>query len=44
MGQLDYSRMNKQPRLLTPAERERLDEFVDNISYSARFKPLYLKV
>ena len=30
------SRRNKQPRMLTADERDRLEEFIDNISYSAR--------
>jgi len=32
-----YNRRNKKPRLLTDQERERLEEFVDNIHYSARY-------
>ena len=34
--QVDMSRRNKVPRALSPDERDRLEEFVDNISYSAR--------
>ncbi|KZF26129.1 cyclin-dependent kinase regulatory subunit [Xylona heveae TC161] len=32
-----YSRRNKKPRLLTEAERERLEEFLEHIHYSARY-------
>ena len=34
---IDHSRRNKQPRALLPEERERLEEFLDSISYSARY-------
>jgi len=34
---MDYNRRNKQPRSLTSSERDRLEEFVDAISYSARY-------
>ncbi|CAF9904677.1 MAG: transcription factor [Gomphillus americanus] len=34
---IDYSRRNKQPRMLTPQERDRLEEYIDNISYSQRY-------
>ncbi|KAI4154819.1 MAG: hypothetical protein LQ340_001425 [Diploschistes diacapsis] len=37
MAGVDSSRRNRQPRLLTSAERDRLEEFIDNISYSARY-------
>ena len=37
MASVDSSRRNRQPRLLTTSERERLEEFIDNISYSARY-------
>ncbi|MCJ1361278.1 Cyclin-dependent kinases regulatory subunit (Cell division control protein cks1) [Acarospora aff. strigata] len=37
MASLDHDRRNKKPRLLTEPERERLDEFVDSIHYSARY-------
>ena len=34
---IDFSRRNKKPRLLTDVEREKLDEFVDSIHYSSRY-------
>ncbi|UDD65374.1 hypothetical protein AFCA_012553 [Aspergillus flavus] len=34
---IDMSRRNKKPRLLLESERERLDEFIDSIHYSARY-------
>jgi cyclin-dependent kinase regulatory subunit CKS1 len=34
---IDPSRRNKKPRLLLESERERLDEFIDSIHYSARY-------
>ena len=34
---IDCTRRNKKPRLLTEAEREKLDEFVDSIHYSSRY-------
>ena len=34
---LDQDRRNKHPRILTEAERERLDEYVDQIHYSSRY-------
>lgn len=37
MSDIDYSRRNKVPRPLTDAEKDRLDEFVDSIHYSARY-------
>ncbi|KAI9880142.1 MAG: Cyclin-dependent kinases regulatory subunit (Cell division control protein cks1) [Pleopsidium flavum] len=37
MANLDHDRRNRKPRLLTESERERLDEFVDSIHYSARY-------
>ncbi|MCJ1332348.1 Cyclin-dependent kinases regulatory subunit (Cell division control protein cks1) [Thelotrema lepadinum] len=37
MASVDASRMNRQPRALTQTERDRLEEFIDNISYSARY-------
>lgn len=46
MAGVDSSRRNRQPRLLTSAERDRLEEFIDNISYSARYEvenPTYSK-
>ena len=33
---VDMSRRNKKPRLLSDAERERLDEFAESIHYSPR--------
>lgn len=36
MSALDNDRRNKRPRMLTEPERERLDEFIDSIHYSAR--------
>ena len=33
---LDQDRRNEQPRILTEAERERLDEYIDQIHYSGR--------
>lgn len=35
--ELDLNRRNKKPRLLLETEREKLDEFIDSIHYSARF-------
>ncbi|KAL4813396.1 regulatory subunit of cyclin-dependent kinase [Aspergillus spinulosporus] len=34
---IDPSRRNKKPRPLLESERERLDEFIDSIHYSARY-------
>lgn len=34
---IDYTRRNKKPRLLTDSERDKLDEFVDSIHYSSRY-------
>jgi cyclin-dependent kinase regulatory subunit CKS1 len=36
MADIDQSRRNKVPRPLTEAEKERLEEFIDSIHYSAR--------
>ena len=33
---IDFTRRNKKPRLLTDSERDKLDEFVDSIHYSSR--------
>lgn len=33
---IDFTRRNKKPRLLTDPERDQLDEFVDAIHYSSR--------
>ncbi|KAL4935067.1 regulatory subunit of cyclin-dependent kinase [Aspergillus oleicola] len=35
--EIDASRRNKKPRHLLESERERLDEFIDSIHYSARY-------
>ncbi|KAL4927939.1 cyclin-dependent protein kinase regulatory subunit CKS1 [Aspergillus undulatus] len=35
--EIDPSRRNKKPRHLLESERERLDEFIDSIHYSARY-------
>jgi cyclin-dependent kinase regulatory subunit CKS1 len=37
---IDLSRRNKKPRLLLESERERLEEFIDSIHYSARYEHL----
>jgi hypothetical protein len=34
---IDYTRRNKKPRMLTDNERAKLDEFVDAIHYSSRY-------
>lgn len=34
---IDFTRRNKKPRLLTDSERDKLDEFVDSIHYSSRY-------
>lgn len=34
---IDYTRRNKKPRLLTDQEKDQLDEFVDAIHYSSRY-------
>jgi len=34
---IDFTRRNKKPRLLTDAERDQLDEFIDSIHYSSRY-------
>ncbi len=36
MAALDHDRRNKHPRLLTEAERDKLEEFVEAIHYSSR--------
>lgn len=33
---IDFTRRNKKPRLLTDSERDKLDEFIDAIHYSSR--------
>lgn len=37
LAALDHDRRNKQPRMLTDVERERLDEYIDAIHYSSRY-------
>lgn len=34
---IDFTRRNKKPRPLSELEKEKLDEFVDAIHYSARY-------
>ena len=36
MSAMEYARRNKHPRMLTEAERDRLEEFIDSIHYSQR--------
>jgi hypothetical protein len=38
--EIDFTRRNKKPRLLTDQEREQLDEFIDSIHYSSRYAEL----
>lgn len=33
---IDYTRRNKKPRLLSDSEKDKLDEFIDSIHYSSR--------
>ena len=37
LAALDHDRRNKQPRMLTEPERERLEEYIDAIHYSSRY-------
>ncbi|KAI4149321.1 MAG: hypothetical protein L6R39_002533 [Caloplaca ligustica] len=37
MAAIDPDRRNRHPRMLSDAEKERLDEFVDAIHYSSRY-------
>ncbi|KAI9806915.1 MAG: Cyclin-dependent kinases regulatory subunit (Cell division control protein cks1) [Piccolia ochrophora] len=37
MADIDFTRRNKKPRLLSESERERLEEFADLIVYSSRY-------
>ena len=37
LAALDHDRRNKQPRMLTEVERERLEEYIDSIHYSSRY-------
>jgi len=34
---MDHDRRNKQPRMLTEPERDRLEEFIESIHYSSRY-------
>lgn len=34
---MDHDRRNKHPRMLTEAERERVEEYIDSIHYSSRY-------
>lgn len=36
MADVDYSRRNKVPRLISENEKAKLEEFIDSIHYSAR--------
>jgi cyclin-dependent kinase regulatory subunit CKS1 len=36
MADIDYSRRNKVPRLISDNEKAKLEEFIDSIHYSAR--------
>jgi len=38
---IDFTRRNKKPRPLTELEREKLDEFIEAIHYSARYVCLH---
>lgn len=40
---IDFTRRNKKPRPLSELEREKLDEFVDAIHYSARYVAYYIR-
>ncbi|KAI9886201.1 MAG: transcription factor [Watsoniomyces obsoletus] len=37
MADIDVTRRNRKPRLLTEPERQRLDEYIDSIHYSSRY-------
>ena len=41
---IDFTRRNKKPRPLSEHEKEKLDEFVDAIHYSARCEHAQLPV
>jgi cyclin-dependent kinase regulatory subunit CKS1 len=41
---IDPVRRNKKPRLLLETEREKLDEFVDSIHYSARWGNIAFRI
>nr|OQO15687.1 Cyclin-dependent kinases regulatory subunit [Rachicladosporium sp. CCFEE 5018]OQO29339.1 Cyclin-dependent kinases regulatory subunit [Rachicladosporium sp. CCFEE 5018] len=34
---IDFTRRNKKPRLLSDPEKDKLEEFIDNIHYSSRY-------
>jgi cyclin-dependent kinase regulatory subunit CKS1 len=36
MADIDYSRRNKVPRIISDNEKAKLEEFIDSIHYSAR--------
>jgi hypothetical protein len=36
MADVDYSRRNKVPRIISENEKAKLEEFIDSIHYSAR--------
>ncbi|KAF3001911.1 hypothetical protein B5807_06041 [Epicoccum nigrum] len=40
---IDFTRRNKKPRPLSEHEKEKLDEFVDAIHYSARYSDDYFE-
>lgn len=44
MAAMDHDRRNKQPRMLTEAERDRLEEFIESIHYSSRCASQHVKV
>lgn len=37
MAAIDPDRRNRHPRMLTEAEKERVEEFIDQIHYSSRY-------
>lgn len=37
LAALDHDRRNKHPRMLTELERERLEEYINDIHYSSRY-------
>jgi len=37
MADVDYSRRNKVPRIISENEKAKLEEFIDSIHYSARY-------
>ena len=44
MAAMDHDRRNKQPRMLTEAERNRLEEFIESIHYSSRCASQHVEV